>query len=136
MFIGRENELQFLNDAYASDKAEFIMLYGRRRVGKTELLNEFCCNKPCIFYTCREYTDSKQLQSFTDKVRSYNIPAFEYVECFSNWEKAFSSVLHIQKVHFYQNILFQELTLFSKSKNIVTSLSIKNSSSNKRQLQK
>ena len=47
-----------------------------------------------------------------------------------------SSVLHIQKVYFYQNILFQELTLFSKSKNIVTSLSIKNSSSNKRQLQK
>ena len=96
MFIGRENELQFLEDAYASHKAEFIMLYGRRRVGKTELLNEFCKDKPCIFYTCREYTDSKQLQSFTDKVRSYNIPAFEYVECFSNWEKAFSSVLHIQ----------------------------------------
>ena len=53
MFIGRENELQFLEDAYASHKAEFIMLYGRRRVGKTELLNEFCKDKPCIFYTCR-----------------------------------------------------------------------------------
>lgn len=82
MFIGRESELQYLNDAYRSDKAEFIVLYGRRRVGKTELLNEFCKDKTAIFYTCREYTDAKQLQSFTDKVHSYNIPAFEYVDCF------------------------------------------------------
>ena len=96
MFIGRENELKFLNEAYTSDKAEFIVLYGRRRVGKTELLNEFCKDKPCIFYTCREYTDIKQLQSFTDKVHSYHIPSFEYVDCFSNWEKAFSSVMHIE----------------------------------------
>lgn len=96
MFIGRENELQFLNEAYYSDKAEFIVLYGRRRVGKTELLNEFCKDKTAIFYTCREYTDVKQLQSFTDKVQTYKIPAFEYVSRFSNWEQAFSCVLHIQ----------------------------------------
>ncbi len=95
MFIGRKNELQFLNDAYQSDKAELIVLYGRRRVGKTELLNEFCKDKQCFFYTCREYTDIKQLQSFTDKIRSYNIPTFEYVNCFSDWEQAFSSVLFI-----------------------------------------
>ena len=87
MFIGRESELQYLNDAYRSDKAEFIVLYGRRRVGKTELLNEFCKDKTAIFYTCREYTDAKQLQSFTDKVHSYNIPAFEYIDCFSGLGK-------------------------------------------------
>ena len=92
-FIGRERELEFLNDAYLSDRAEFIVLYGRRRVGKTELLNEFCKDKEAVFYTCREYTDTVQLRSFTDKVKSYNIPALEYVESFSSWEQAFSSVL-------------------------------------------
>lgn len=96
MFIGRENELKFLNDAYVSDKAELIVLYGRRRIGKTELLNEFCKDKPCIFYTCREYTDKNQLQSFTDIIHSHHIPAFEYVECFSNWEMVFSSVIHMK----------------------------------------
>ena len=95
MFIGRENELKFLNDAYFSNKAEFIILYGRRRIGKTELLNEFAKGKKCIFYTCREYTDKIQLQSFTNKIHSYNISEFKYVDCFSDWEKAFSSVLHI-----------------------------------------
>ena len=96
MFIGRTNELKFLNNAYASKQAELVVLYGRRRVGKTKLLNEFCKDKACIFYTCREYTDQKQLQSFTEKVRSYGIAALELVDCFSDWEKAFSAVLHVE----------------------------------------
>lgn len=96
MFVGRESELRFLNDAYSSNKAELIVLYGRRRVGKTELLNEFCKDKTAFFYTCREYTDIKQLQSFTDKIRSYHLPNFEYVSRFADWEQAFSSVLHVE----------------------------------------
>ena len=34
MFIGREHELAALNKLYASDKFEFVVIYGRRRVGK------------------------------------------------------------------------------------------------------
>ncbi|HIT49727.1 MAG TPA: ATP-binding protein, partial [Candidatus Pelethenecus faecipullorum] len=41
MFIGRENELNTLNRLYSSDKFEFAVIYGRRRVGKTALINEF-----------------------------------------------------------------------------------------------
>ena len=41
MFIGREKELENLNRLYASDKFEFAVLYGRRRVGKTAIINEF-----------------------------------------------------------------------------------------------
>ncbi|MCM1223715.1 MAG: ATP-binding protein, partial [Lachnospiraceae bacterium] len=95
MFIGRKNELKFLNDCYSSNKAELVILYGRRRVGKTELITKFCEGKPHIYYACREYTDDIQLQAFTDKVRDYNIPALDLVGRFENWEKAFLSVLHI-----------------------------------------
>ena len=66
MFIGREKELEFLNKRYKSDQAEFIVVYGRRRVGKTELLTEFCKDKPNFFYICNEYTDRKQFTSFSD----------------------------------------------------------------------
>ena len=52
MFIGRKNELKFLNDKYNSNKAELVVLYGRRRVGKTETLSEFFKNKPGIFFSC------------------------------------------------------------------------------------
>ena len=96
MFIGRESELKFLSDAYESQKAEFIVLYGRRRVGKTELLNEFCKDKTCIFYTCREYTDRQQLQAFTDKLHDLKIREYEEVDCLPNWEKVFSTVLKVK----------------------------------------
>ncbi len=95
MFIGRTRELEFLNDCYRSQKAELVVVYGRRRIGKTELLKEFCKDKANIFYTCREFTDSAQLKSFTDKVHTYHIPAYEYVDSFSDWEKVFSTVFHI-----------------------------------------
>lgn len=38
MFIGREQELTSLNKLYTSDKFEFVVIYGRRRVGKTALI--------------------------------------------------------------------------------------------------
>ena len=38
MFIGREKELATLNGLYNSDKFEFAVIYGRRRVGKTALI--------------------------------------------------------------------------------------------------
>ncbi|MBV7330603.1 hypothetical protein KFU94_20640 [Chloroflexi bacterium TSY] len=45
MFFNRVQELQWLSERYESDKAEFIILTGRRRVGKTALLNEFARDK-------------------------------------------------------------------------------------------
>lgn len=40
MFIGRSKELSKLNRMYKSDKFEMAIIYGRRRVGKTTLINE------------------------------------------------------------------------------------------------
>ena len=45
MFIGRQAELKFLNDKYKESNGQLIVLYGRRRVGKTETLREFCKGK-------------------------------------------------------------------------------------------
>lgn len=48
MVIGRENELKILEDQYHSDKFEFTVIYGRRRIGKTALINQFIKNKNVI----------------------------------------------------------------------------------------
>jgi AAA+ ATPase superfamily predicted ATPase len=42
MFIGREREMETLNRHYESGKFEFLTIYGRKRVGKTALITEFC----------------------------------------------------------------------------------------------
>ncbi len=50
MFVNRFSELELLEKRYASGNAEFFVLYGRRRVGKTELLARFCEGKRSIFF--------------------------------------------------------------------------------------
>ena len=45
LFIGREQELNALRRLYNSDKFEFAVIYGRRRVGKTALISEFTKDK-------------------------------------------------------------------------------------------
>ncbi|HHY79229.1 MAG TPA: ATP-binding protein, partial [Thermoanaerobacter sp.] len=71
MFIGRKYELETLNRLYNEDKFHFIVMYGRRRVGKTTLLTEFCKDKPSIFFVAEEYNDKIALESFSDKILSY-----------------------------------------------------------------
>ena len=48
MFIGRKNELLQLNRLYNSGKFEFAVIYGRRRVGKTAIINEFVKDKNAL----------------------------------------------------------------------------------------
>ena len=93
MFIGREQELQFLEDRYHSDGGQLVVLAGRRRIGKTETLREFCKGKQHIFYSCREISDKLQLRSFSEKLLREKIPASNYVKEFSDWETAFQNVL-------------------------------------------
>lgn len=75
MFIGRETELRFLKDKYEEKKGQLIVLYGRRRVGKTETLREFCKDKPHIFFSCTQSTDGVQLARFSKQLLREDIPA-------------------------------------------------------------
>ena len=95
MFIGRETELKFLEERYNSDKGELVVLYGRRRVGKTETLRQFCKGRPHLFFSCRECTDKLQLKNFSEKLLKENIPASAYISEFSDWEKAFRSITEL-----------------------------------------
>ena len=95
MFIGRKMELSFLEEKYKREDGQLIVLYGRRRVGKTETLKEFCKGKPHIFYSCRECTDRQQLLSYSEKVLKTGIPAAQYIHEFQDWESAFTSILEL-----------------------------------------
>lgn len=61
-FIDREQELEFLEERYRSGNSELIILYGRRRIGKTRLLNEFLQDKAGIYFLCVGYSEAENLR--------------------------------------------------------------------------
>lgn len=95
MFVGREVELKFLQDKYTEERGQLIVLYGRRRVGKTETLREFCKDKPHVFFSCTQTTDLVQLRNFSGRMFKEDIPAKNYISEFADWEKAFRAVLDL-----------------------------------------
>ncbi len=72
MFIGRESELAILRGLYNSDKFEFAVIYGRRRVGKTALISEFTKDKDTIFFTGVETNAKQNLDNFSRCIMEFN----------------------------------------------------------------
>ncbi|MCD4816066.1 MAG: ATP-binding protein [Methanosarcinales archaeon] len=64
VFVNRNDELNFLDSAYRSDRSEFIVIYGRRRIGKTELLREFIKDKNAVYFLADERSDQDNLSDF------------------------------------------------------------------------
>jgi len=71
MFIGREKEMKFLNERYEREGFDFIPIYGRRRVGKTELIVEFLKDKKAIIYSAVEQSDNLSLVAMSEIVLDY-----------------------------------------------------------------
>ena len=65
MFVGRSRELNKLNALYNSNQFEFVVFYGRRRVGKTTLINEFTEQKKSIYYMAVEGTKKENLSGLS-----------------------------------------------------------------------
>ncbi|MCD8249821.1 MAG: ATP-binding protein [Lachnospiraceae bacterium] len=68
MFIGREKELSELERLYEKGTFQLFILYGRRRVGKTTLLKEFCRNKNSIFFSAEQSNEKMNLDKFSGLV--------------------------------------------------------------------
>lgn len=122
MFIGRETELRFLNDKYEADQGQLIVLYGRRRVGKTETLREFCKDKPHVFFSCTQTTDRVQLQKFSKQLLKENIPAKNYITEFEDWERAFRAILELPYGDSKKLIIIDEFPYMCKGNKSIPSI--------------
>ncbi len=89
MFIGRNKELEKLNHMYQSDKFEMAIVYGRRRVGKTTLLREFCKGKRSIYSVGREVNKETNLECVSRDIYHVLSPESENNSFFANWENVF-----------------------------------------------
>ncbi len=94
-FIGRRDELNFLESCYASPNAQLVVLYGRRRVGKTETLIEFARNKPHIFFAAQSATTQEQLAAFSRLMFAAGAPASRYLTQYPDWISALNDVVNL-----------------------------------------
>lgn len=90
MFIGRKSELKLLEDLYARENFQFLVMYGRRRVGKTSLLREFSKKHKTILFSAQEKNDALNLEDFSRTVQNHFEGSF--FGTFSSWETAFQYI--------------------------------------------
>ena len=63
-FLGREAELRALAAAYTNPRSAFFPIYGRRRVGKTELILQFLQDKPGVYFLGKQAPPAEQIREF------------------------------------------------------------------------
>lgn len=97
MFVDRETELTQLNTLYTSGRAELFVLYGRRRVGKTELLRAFCAEKPHLFFIATLSSDHDQLATFSQQVYRFIHASVPEGFTYPSWEAALRALAEIEK---------------------------------------
>ena len=92
MFYCRDSELEKMNRRYDNGQFECIVIYGRRRVGKTALINEFCKGKPTILFSALDSTEQENLETLSRAVFAYKYPGSDMGARFDTYEDAFNEI--------------------------------------------
>jgi AAA+ ATPase superfamily predicted ATPase len=86
LFVDREYELNALEGHYKSKKAEFIPIYGRRRVGKSELIKQFIKKKKGIYLLGKTINEKEMLKTFSSRIAQEFRDETLAKNPFTNWE--------------------------------------------------
>lgn len=89
MFVGRQHELSELERLYAKGGFQMVVLYGRRRVGKTALAAESAKDKPALVFTAKVQSDALNLADYSRSI--YRFYSGEETGSFRSWGAALSS---------------------------------------------
>lgn len=121
MFIGRTSELDTLNALYAKDSFQLVILYGRRRVGKTRLIQEFLAKKKAVYYSAIESTSEKNLEQLSESIFAATADKNLELPPFSSFEKAFD---YLQKYAQKEKLIFviDEYPYLASSERSVSSI--------------
>ena len=92
-FVGREQEMATLQREYDRDGSGLVVLYGRRRVGKTTLISEFIKNKKALFFLASEESESQNRLAFQEKAADFlNSDLLKNVEV-KSWDVLFRAIM-------------------------------------------
>jgi len=124
MFIGRENELNYLNNQYKNNESSLILLYGRRRVGKTALIEEFIKSKKYIYLLATQQDISIVIKNFSMAIAEFFHDDITYRNPLTSWDDLFKYLIkNLKNVDEKIILAFDEFTyLVSKDKSILSIL--------------
>ena len=92
MFHCRDKELKDLNKRYSKGNLECVVVYGRRRVGKTALINEFCKGKPTIFFSALSASSKENLEALSKAIYEKEHPGAETAPVYPTFDAAFNEI--------------------------------------------
>ena len=97
MFIGRANELSQMQSLYDTNGFQCMIIWGRRRVGKTTLINEFVKDKPTIYFMATKSTAKDNLESFSQSIAEFHGISHDIAPNYSSFEQALNAIYEISK---------------------------------------
>lgn len=92
MFYCREAELRTMNNRYKKDRFECIVIYGRRRVGKTALINEFCKGKPTVYFSALNASSQENLEALSKAIYTCQNPDSTSTPTYRSYEDALEAI--------------------------------------------
>ena len=92
MFHCRDKELKDLNKRYSKGNSECVVVYGRRRVGKTALINEFCKGKPTVFFSALSASSKENLEALSKAIYEKEHPGAETAPVYPTFDAAFNEI--------------------------------------------
>lgn len=98
MFYCRKDELNKLKKRYDNGAFECVVIYGRRRVGKTSIINEFCKDKPTIFFSALlEGTAKDNLRTLSKAIYSYKEPEMIEAPEYPSFDSALDEITRMAR---------------------------------------
>ena len=98
MFVGREHELKALNGMWERPSFQMMVMLGRRRIGKTALIDEFAKNKRVLFFTARQQTSANNLRDFCTVLYQF-IGMPDVTPPMASWDAALKMLVDYAKKH-------------------------------------
>ena len=92
-FIDREDEMRTLENEYARKGSALVILYGRRRVGKTTLISEFIKDKPALFFLASEESEAQNRADFKDRTAEFINNDLLRDAKVSSWDTIFKAIM-------------------------------------------
>ena len=93
-FIDRYEEQEFLNDEYKKDTSSLVVLYGRRRIGKTALITEFGKDKEILYFLASEESERENLNAFKNLVAEFTNNELLKHASIDSWDLIFKTLIN------------------------------------------